>query len=438
MGSNQALAAGQGDMAGIKAMLSRSRLMDTLINLKGNARACIYTEPMWGIPFNLYIPLMAKYMEALGLNALQIGIVATVNLLSQMVSSLFSGIITDKFGRRWTTAIVDLFCWSIPLLIWMNAQGFAWFVVAALLNGTWRVVENSWGLLMVEDAPDKLLVSIYSLSSIAGLLAGFAAPLTSLLVGRFSLVSTMRGLFFFAFLCITAKIVVLQLMTKETALGSRRMAELKGKSIRHAMHGSFGVVGNMFKNRPLMLVLCIMSCVMVIRSAMENFWPLLLTGRLGIREETLPLLAGLRSMGMLACFFLLAPRLNPRHYFRPMSLALLIIASLQFLFFILPPGAGWAVFPGVLAEALALSLLIPLFSSLQMLLLDRAERARMFGFSLAFCLLLTSPFGTINGLLSRAHLALPMLLSACLALLALFLLGKLRRVLEEKHLGMEA
>ena len=425
-------------MGKIKAMLSRSRLMDTLINLKGNARACIYTEPMWGIPYNLYIPLMAKYMQALGLNALQIGIVATVNLLSQMVSASFSGIITDKFGRRWTTAIVDLVCWSVPMLIWMNAQGFAWFLVAAFLNGTVRVVENSWGMLLVEDTPEKLLVSVYAFTSIAGLLAGFATPLTSLLVGRFSLVSTMRGLLFFAFVLITAKVVVLQLLTRETAQGSRRMAELKGKSIRHAMRGSFGVFGNMFKNCPLMLVLCIMSCVMVIRSSMENFWPLLLTGRLGVREQTLPLLAGLRSMGMLACFFLLAPRLNPRRFFRPMSLALVIMAGLQFLFFILPPGAGWAVFPAVLAEALSLSLLIPLFSSLQMLLLDRAERARMFGFSLAFCLLLTSPFGTINGLLSRAHLALPMLLSACLAVAALFLLQKLRASLDGKRLGEEA
>ena len=425
-------------MGRIKATLSRSRLMDTLINLRGNARACIYTEPMWGIPYNLYIPLMAKYMEALGLNALQIGIVATVNLLSQMVSSTFSGIITDKFGRRWTTAAVDLLCWSVPLLIWMKAQGFAWFVIAALLNGTVRVVENSWGLLLVEDTPEKLLVSVYSLTSIAGLLAGFAAPLTSLLVGRFSLVSTMRGLQLFAFVFITAKVVILQLLTKETAHGSRRMAELKGKSVRQAMRGSVGVIGNMLKNKPLMLVLGIMSCVMVIRSSMENFWPLLLTDRLGIREQTLPLLAGLRSLGMLACFFLLAPRLDPRRYFRPMSLGLALMAGLQFLFFVLPRGAGWAVFPGVLAEALALSLLIPLFSSLQMLLLDRAERARMFGFSLAFCLLLTSPFGTVNGLLSRAHLALPMLLSACLAVLALFLLGKLRACLDGKRLGEEA
>ena len=417
-------------MSGFKAALGRNRLVHALVNLKGNARACIYTEPLWGVPVNLYLPLVAKYMEALGLNALQIGVVATVYLLSQMFSSLISGVITDKFGRRWTTTIADFFCWAVPFLIWMNAQGFAWFILAALFNGTWRITENSWGLLLAEDAPPHLLVSIYSLSNIAGLLAGFSAPRTSLLVSGFSLVQTMRGLYLFAFVCMMVKIVILHLMTKETAVGAVRKEELRGRSILHAMRGSLRVVKGMTGKKPLMLVLGIMSCVMVIRSATENFWPLLLTGSLGIGEETLPLLSGLRSLGMLAFFFTFSHRLNPRRFFKPMSLGLFIMAGLHLMLFLLPRGAGWAVFPGVLAEALALSMLIPLFSSLQMLLLDRMERARMFGFSLAFCLLVTSPFGTVNGLLSRWHLSLPMLLSTLLALLALFFLGKLRKALD--------
>ena len=94
--------------------------------------------------------------------------------------------------------------------------------------------------------------------------------------------------------------------------------------------------------------------------------------------------------------------------------------------FLLPASASWVVFPGVVAEALALSITIPLFSSLQMLLLDHEERARMFGFSLSFCLMVTAPFGALNGLLSTWALNLPMLLSFLLSVLALFLLTRLR------------
>jgi len=44
-------------------------LIHTLKNLRGNARACVYTEPLWGIPFNLYSPYISVYMIALGMTA---------------------------------------------------------------------------------------------------------------------------------------------------------------------------------------------------------------------------------------------------------------------------------------------------------------------------------------------------------------------------------
>ena len=418
----------------LAVLLRRNRLLGTLLDLRGNARYCLLTEPMWGIPNTLYLPLVAKYMEALGLGALQIGIVLTVNLLSQMVAAALSGAVTDRFGRRRTTMAVDFLAWSLPCLLWMLAQGFAWFLAAAVLNGLWRVTENSWSLLMVEDTPKDKLVSIYALSTVAGLLAGFVSPLTSILVGRFSLVATMRGLYLFSFLSMTGKAFLLYHYTRETLEGQKRMAELKGHPLSRAFRGSFQVLRHMLANRPLMLVLGILSCVMAARSAMENFWPLLVTGGLGIGEEALPLLATLKSLVMLACFFLLSHRLKPAHYLKPKKLGLGILLGLFMMLLVLPRELAWAVVPGVLAEALALSILLPLFSSLQMLLLDAGERARMFGLSLSFCLLVTAPFGTLNGLFSRMHLALPMAVCAGLMALALWLLYRLRGCLAPEAL----
>lgn len=424
-------------MGRIKGFLSRNQLMNNLLNLKGNARICILTEPLWGLPVNLYMPLSAKYMEALGLDALQIGLVATVYLISQMFFSLISGLVTDKLGRRWTVTIFDFIAWVIPFLLWMNAQGFVWFLAAAALNGIMRITDNAWSLLMVEDAPKNMLVSIYSLSTIAGLLSGFAAPITSLFVGDHNLVPTMRWLYLFAFVSMLTKIILLHLNTKETTLGIQRKAELKGKPITHAMKGSIGVLGQMFRNTPLMLVLGIMSCVMVIRSSTQNFWPLLVTGKLGLSEGSLPLLAALKSLVQLVCFFAIAPRLRPRYFYKPMNFALTIVAVLHLVWFALPREAAPLVFVGVMAEALEMSILIPLFSSLQMLLLDQTERSRMYGFSLAFCLLVTAPFGTLNGLLSRVDAAWPMLLSAALAGLAMLFVAQLKAQVDRHGLLQE-
>lgn len=421
-------------MARFRALLARNHLLDTLITLRGNARVCLYTEPLWGVPTTLFLPLLSKYMEAVGLSSLQIGVVASVFLLSQMLFAMLGGAIADKLGRRWATTLMDIFAWPLPMLLWMNAQGFAWFLLAAFFNGFFRSTENSFSLLVVEDTPPGMLVSLYSLMNVAGLLSGFVAPVASLLIARYSLIATMRGLFLFGFVCMVVKIIILHLLAKETGQGIVRMNELKGKSIFHAFKGGFLVLRTMLTRKPLMLVLGIMSCVMVIRSATDNFWPLLLTGTLGISEGTLPLLSGLRSLTMLVCFFAFSHHLKPERFHKPMRLGLFIMAGIHLALYLLPRGTAWLVFPLVAMEALALSLLIPLFSSLQMLLLDKAEKARMFGFSLAFCLLVTAPFGTVNGMLAKWQQGLPMLLSALLAGLALYFLNRLSASLEQVRL----
>ena len=77
-------------------------------------RACVYTEPLWGIPYNLYTPYVSVYMLALGLTDAQIGLIVTISLVLQIFSSLMGGVVTDKLGRRKTTFIFDTISWSIP------------------------------------------------------------------------------------------------------------------------------------------------------------------------------------------------------------------------------------------------------------------------------------------------------------------------------------
>ena len=43
-------------------------LFATLFSLKGTPAVSIYTEPLWGIPYNLYVTYASLYMLALGLN----------------------------------------------------------------------------------------------------------------------------------------------------------------------------------------------------------------------------------------------------------------------------------------------------------------------------------------------------------------------------------
>src|SRR5665647_1828927 len=133
-------------------MRKNHQLVNTLLGLRGNQRACVYTEPLWGIPFNLYAPYATLYMYAMGVTDVQIGLIVSLGMAFQVLFALVSGIITDKLGRKKTTFIFDIIAWSIPCLIWAVAQSFIYFAIAALINSMWRITMNSWTCLLVEDS----------------------------------------------------------------------------------------------------------------------------------------------------------------------------------------------------------------------------------------------------------------------------------------------
>jgi MFS family permease len=176
-------------------------------------------------------------MYALGVLDRQIGLIISVSMLLQVFTAAMGGIITDKMGRRKTTFFFDLLAWSVPTLIWMLARNFWWFLVAALFNSLWQVTNTSWQCLLVEDTEPRLLVDLYTWINIAGLLAVFFAPAATFLVGRFSLVPTVRFLYLLAFLSMTAKFIILYVWSTETNQGIRRMSETRCH--RHNKNTSF-------------------------------------------------------------------------------------------------------------------------------------------------------------------------------------------------------
>ncbi|MDO4547992.1 MAG: MFS transporter, partial [Clostridia bacterium] len=261
-------------MGSIGDALRRNPMINTLVTLEGNPRACLFTEPLWGIPYNLYLPFVSVYMAGLGMTAIQIGTVTTVFLASQMVFAIFSGIIADKLGRRLCTLIFDVLSWSVPSFLWMLARDYRWFIVAALFNGAWRVTETSWGLLMIEDAPDEKLVHLFSLTQIAGLIAGFFAPIAYFFVREYSVMATMRVLYGITFTLMTTKFVLLYFITKETGVGKRRMAECRGVRILPRLWDSRKVLVQMLKSGKTMCCVGLIACYTGACNVSNTFWSL--------------------------------------------------------------------------------------------------------------------------------------------------------------------
>jgi len=112
-------------------------------------------------------------MLALGLTDKQIGSIVSISWGFQLALAIFSGVVTDKLGRRRTTLIFDILSWTIPSIISAIAQNYWYFLAAAIINSVWRITHTSWSCLLVEDADPDQLVDIYSWIYIANIFVGF-------------------------------------------------------------------------------------------------------------------------------------------------------------------------------------------------------------------------------------------------------------------------
>ncbi len=396
-------------------------LFTTLKDLTGNARGCVYTEPLWGIPFNLYSPYVSVYMLALGMRDSQIGFLSSLSMLLQVFWTLLSGAITDKLGRKKATLIFDLISWSIPCLIWAFAQDYRYFIAAAIVNSVWRVTHNSWHCLLVEDTNPDLLVDIWSWISIGGLLAAFFSPLTGVLIARYELVPTIRGLYIFSFVLMTIKFVATNAMVTETQQGLVRMKETQTQPLFSVLRGMPAVVGQILKTRSTLFTAGLLVIIGIARMISGTFWSILVTEKLHLPAEHIAIYPFVRSITMLLTYFFLLPKL--RRWKPQVAMLLgftgLIISSIVLLN--TPPKNYWMLLIVTILDACSLPMVTTLMAKLIVVNVDAKERARIMATLNAIVLILTSPFGWFAGRLSEVNRSYPFVLSIILFALGIIL-----------------
>lgn len=386
-------------------------LITALKNLRGNPRGCVYPEPLWGIPFNLYSPYVSVYMLALGLSDKQIGLTVSVAWGFQVLLALFSGVITDKLGRRLTTLIFDIVSWSIPAVISAVAQNFWFFLVAGIINSVWRITHNSWSCLLVEDAEPEELVDIFTWIYIANLMVGFIAPLAGLLIARFSLVPTMRGLYIFAAIMFTIKAVVTYQLTEETHQGKIRLQETRGQSIWSALSEYRHIFRELLNAPHTLYTAGIMLVISISNLISGSFWSIIVTEKLQIPAQNLAIFPFVRSAIILGFFFIITPQINKLHFKLPMIVGFLGFVASQILL-ITAPAQNYAVLLlSVFLEACSFAVVNPLVDRMTVLTIDAKERARILSIIFVGVILFSSPFGWIAGTLSGINKDLPFILN---------------------------
>jgi MFS family permease len=389
-------------------------LISTLKNLRGNPRACVYTEPMWGIPYNLFAPYASLYMLALGVTDSQIGLLSSIGLAFQVVVALLSGAITDKFGRKRTTLVSDLIAWSIPMFIYAVSQNFFYFLAAVIVGSVWRISSTSWLCMLVEDADQSQLVHIYTWIEIAGYSAAFFSPIAGLLIGKFSLIPTVRGLYLFAFIMMTAKFLVMNQYVTESHQGKMRMEETRHQPLFSLLRGYRGVFLQVLRTPRTLLTVSIQLVMSIGMTIANTFWAILVTGKLHIPEANIAYFFFFRSTAMLMFFFLIMPRISAMRFKRPLLLGFLGLIASQTLLISMPEKNYLLLLFTILIDACSLALINPFLGSMITVNVDPQERARIMAIISVVVISLTSPFGWIAGRLSEVNRALPFVLNIVL------------------------
>ena len=399
-----------------KCGLMRNPMIAFLAGLKGNARACLWPEPLWGIPYNLCLPYASLYMAALGLSPAQIGYVASINIVAQVVFATLSGVITDKLGRRKTTFLFDTLSWSVPEFIWMISQDFRWFAAAAVFNGAWRVTENSWSLLLIDDMKQEEILPAFSLTQMLGLFSAFFAPLSKFAIDAFGLVPTMRVLYGVTFVSMTLKFILVQKFSVETSVGRRRMEATKDKSVLRLLYECKDVYIKTVTSRRMLLTFGIVASYSLVTTLTNSYWSLLACRELGIAQGNVVVFTTVKSLMTLLCVLFLVPRVAGLPVKRPMLGGLAMHIAAMALLVAAPRGASavLVLLVSTLLEAAALSILSPTTSSLMFINAGEEERARVCGLVYGTVSLMTAVFPSLIGQLAEISLRLPF--AVCIAL----------------------
>ncbi len=399
--------------------IAKHPLFVSLKELRGNARASVLTEPMFGIPFNMFAPYVSVYMLALGLNDQQIGNIASISLVVQIFTALVSGALVDKFGRRLTLAIGDIVCWVIPSLVWAFAQDIRAFLIAAVLNATWRISHTAWTCFTVEDAEERHIVHIWTWITIFMMATAFFAPAGGWLVGKFGLVPAVRGMYLFGFVMLLSKVAILYFFSTETRRGVVRREETRHTSLLKLL-GEYGeVFKQVLDSRAIHTAMALMVITNIYQVVRDSFWGVLFTQKLGFENQELAIYAMVRSVFMTLGFFVLGHRFsNPRKFKWPLWLGFGLSMASQVLLLVMPERNVPLLVASVLIEGLAGSLVAPMIESMMALALESKDRARVSAMVYTALIAVISPFGWIAGRLSSIDRSLPFAMNA-----ALFVIG---------------
>ncbi|MDA3958403.1 MFS transporter [Oceanispirochaeta sp.] len=399
----------------MKRLVERAAHLPFMRGMSHNGRVVLFTEPFWAIPFNMIIVYATLYMQALGLSDRQIGLTQTLLVTTQILSSLFSGVLTDKFGRKRTTIFFDMISWAVACLVWSFSKSLTGFIIAAFLNGLNKVVQVSFSCMMTEDADSSQRLRNYSGLHFMVLCCGFFAPLGGLLINRLGLIDGTRLLYFWSAIVMAIMFIVRNWGWNEPA---QHPEQQKGQTLK----GFLKALRFFLASTESRIIFLLQGINQFFKVFKPLFYFVYLSKNAGLKSSSLSLVPMFSSLMMMVILLLVLPRIKTSMRGWTLSLGFLL-GSLSLGMLIASPRLGFAVlWASVLLDAFSLALIRPLLDSLWADHLEDKNRARQLSAGHFFFGLFAVPAGSLAAELYTRSPGLPFA-AAGLLLLAAFLLS---------------
>ena len=170
-----------------------------------------------------------------------------------------------------------------------------------------------------------------------------------------------------------------------------------------------------------MLTLGIMLIMSICNTVNNTFWSILVTQEIGIPAKSVGIFPFLRSFVMLAFFFVLVPKIRALRFRKPLITGFSTFIASQLLLIAAPGKSYMILIISVFLEACSLSLISPLLDSMQVIMVDPHERARIIAMMYVIVMAFSSPFGWIAGVLSGIDHRLPFAMNIILLAVGILL-----------------
>jgi len=396
-----------------------------LRGMSHNGRVVALSEPFWSIPFNMLTVYAVLYMLELGLTKREIGLTQTVLIATRILSSLFSGSLTDHLGRKRTTLIFDLISWSGACLVWAFSGHLAGFLFAAFLNGVNTVVYVSFTCMLTEDATSSERLRNYSGLHFMVLTGGFLAPIGGLVVSHFGLIQGTRFLYLNSAVVMGVMFFIRHMIWKEPQ---------SGKSDTHTgiLKGITDSLKYFLSDRQRQIVFILQSIAQFYMIFKPLFYYAYLKEIVGLNTLVISLVPVIMSIFTMVVLlgFLPGVKNSQRKKLLTTGLAMGGFSLILLIF----SAQGNLIFLGmaILIDSISMALMRPLLDSLWADHLSDKKRTRQLAAGNFFFGVVSIPAGSIAAELYRISPLLPFGAAAAILLLSAALSLKLSILSDEK------